>query len=649
MQLSRLTFSLASLVVLLAFGLVFAPVSVMAHNEAAAVEADDTATPPVVAADAIAPHTHPTATITVQDIDYDAGTDGDQPSIMVVDVMGEDITYVKRTAATGGPGTTISLLVSFSDDLAAESGGTASEDGALSTTLGEDIVVVGRNPSNSNPITLTLESAARVSGSDTDFNVVVGLADNVFANQDPAIPQVEVFVTVKANVVTTPITAQTIDSNGNPVGPFQPVGNDASAMPTKFVVIQDDADFPSDMPGLPTVAVTQADPTEMADAAFTVNLEFSSDVALTARDIVIVPSNAGAAGTPMPDTADATEDMEWSVVITPIPANVPATGIMVSVDPSIASPDAEMGSVTVMATGTGGAGTGRMLADKGYLVIVRDIDMAEAAGFFGTATPDLFEWADMPDLHELFIENTDGGGSLQLTSNKADGTNVGARKVVFSEVMWAIDEKLVGDDTNDDNQWFEIYNRSGAAVPISGISFATSQGRPALAQSTDLVSNVVGGGSAWIRTKGQNGNSGSTVNGVTTGQQEFITMYRKRYHNDSAGWNGGEWIKSTQLYKPNHRGTPGMGQAANVPTITATNANRSPIIFNEIGNHSNPDYEWIELRNVSDGNVNLKNYEVTMATTKGANQTGHNDVDLIDFTGADRNVPARSCRYSARS
>ena len=131
---------------------------------------------------------------------------------------------------------------------------------------------------------------------------------------------------------------------------------------------------------------------------------------------------------------------------------------------------------------------------------------------------------------------------------------------------------------------------------------------------------------------------------MAAGRVEFISMFRN--NEGEPGHQDNRWSKSTELYAKNHRGTPGKKERAGVQVIGPTNANRSPIIFNEIGNHSNPMYEWIELKNVSGGNVNLKNYEVTIATTKGAGQSSHNDVDLIDFTG---DGSERSCgRYSAR-
>ena len=266
------------------------------------------------------------------------------------------------------------------------------------------------------------------------------------------------------------------------------------------------------------------------------------------------------------------------------------------------------------------------LPANGYIVYVRDIDNPP---HFGTSNPAVAEWADMPNLYELFTQG--GGGSLQLTVTADDVTaddvttddvtNIGARQVVFSEVMWAVDEGQVGQDGYDANQWLELRNRTANAIPISSISFVTKDGRPALAQGTDLISNVVGGGDAWIRTKGQNGNSGAADG---SGQKEFISMHRKRYHNDSAGWNGGEWVAATEVYHPNHRGTPGIGEPKGVQTFSETSIPLTTV-FNEIGNYpsGNSDHEWIELR-IRSGDPNFKNWVVHMVTGASDRDTATN-------------------------
>ncbi|MDE0397753.1 MAG: lamin tail domain-containing protein [Candidatus Poribacteria bacterium] len=246
-----------------------------------------------------------------------------------------------------------------------------------------------------------------------------------------------------------------------------------------------------------------------------------------------------------------------------------------------------------------------MLPANGFIVYVRDINNPP---HFGTSNPMVAEWAAMPNLYELF--NRGGGGSLQLNV-----TGVNARQVVFSEVMWAVDLGKVGQDSYDGNQWIELRNRTANAIPITSISFAVkADGRPALPQGTDLISNVVGGGDDWIKDgKGQNGNSGATVNGVTTGQTPFKSMIRTRYHNDSAGWNAGEWKTADQVYHPNHYGTPGTAEPQTTKVIGRSSV-RGETIFNEISNSSTGDHEWIELRKREGELSNLENWVVDMVT-----------------------------------
>ena len=221
---------------------------------------------------------------------------------------------------------------------------------------------------------------------------------------------------------------------------------------------------------------------------------------------------------------------------------------------------------TVPPTGRGTVVTS--IPANGFIVYVRDLNNPP---HFGTSSPMVAEWSDMPNLYEFFTQG--GGGSLQL--NVTDAT---ARQVVFNEVMWAVDLGKVGQDSYDGNQWIELRNRTDSAIPTSSISFMTKQGRPALAEGTDLISNVVGGGSAWIRTKGQNGNSGAADG---SGQVAFVSMRRSNY---GVGWNGGHWTAATRVYHPNNKGTPGADEPQGVKTFPASGVAINTI-FNEIGNY----------------------------------------------------------------
>ena len=292
------------------------------------------------------------------------------------------------------------------------------------------------------------------------------------------------------------------------------------------------------------------------------------------------PSNRALTGTPtavMEETAYTYKVSDGTATDT--------IGFFISVKSAVAGPPATSTPVT-------------SIPAQGFIVYVRDIDNPP---HFGTSNPMVAEWAAMPNLYEFFTQG--GGGSLQLNV-----TGVTARQVVFNEVMWAVDLGKVGQASYDGNQWIELRNRTDNAINISDISFVVKNARPALAEGTDLISNVVGGGNAWIRTKGQNGNSGAADG---SGQVEFISMRRSKY---DAGWNGGHWTAATQVYHPNHKGTPGKDEPQGVRTFPASGVALNTI-FNEIGNYpsGNSDHEWIELR-IKNGDPHFENYVVDMVT-----------------------------------
>ena len=271
--------------------------------------------------------------------------------------------------------------------------------------------------------------------------------------------------------------------------------------------------------------------------------------------------------------------------------------------------DTETFFITVNAATAGPPATSTpttMLPANGFIVYVRDLDNPP---HFGTSNPMIAQWKgtrdgdttpiEMPNLYEFFTQG--GGGSLQLNV-----TGVTARQVVFNEVMWAVDLGKVGQASYHGNQWIELRNRTDSAIDISNISFVVKNARPALAEGTDLISNVVGGGNAWIRTKGQNGNSANPGKG-----NEFISMRRSNY---GVGWNAGHWTAATQVYHPNHKGTPGEDEPAGVKTFPASGVALNTV-FNEIGNYpsGNSDHEWIELR-IKNGDPHFENYVVDMVT-----------------------------------
>ncbi|MDE0682303.1 MAG: lamin tail domain-containing protein, partial [Candidatus Poribacteria bacterium] len=271
----------------------------------------------------------------------------------------------------------------------------------------------------------------------------------------------------------------------------------------------------------------------------------------------------------------------------------------------------------------------------------------------GSSATAVQTWADMPDLENLLFR----GGTLLLTTLKAttldrdnkattDAEAAKKRDALITEVMAAVNTAKVGETGYRSHQWIELYNN----LPVSiDVTLSATQGRPAPdASATQIrlerLSNVVGGG--WkFEGLGQNGFDDDTVdrddNPVPGSPNiDLVSFYRSNRAADKDGHVKGHWATSTEYYIGGHKGTPGAKERSTAPTIGATNANRGPVIINEVSNNDNPKYEWIELRNVSTGEVNLKNWEVTIATSKGTGQSGHNDVDFINFPNADRKLAA---------
>ena len=242
-------------------------------------------------------------------------------------------------------------------------------------------------------------------------------------------------------------------------------------------------------------------------------------------------------------------------------------------------------------------------------------------------------WTTMPDLEDLLFRggtialttadaaiDHDGDGADAKTGLKADGTAGSkpqkpvTRNLVITEVMWARNLAKVGADGELDHQWIEVYNN--LKVPVTA-KLSTKQGRTALGAGTgeillDRLSNVVGGG--WQLTGlGQNGSDGGATD---TNKIDFISMYRTQRGKD--GHVKGHWAQSTEVYFANHRGTPGAKERSQVGTVAATSFTVGGLIFNEISNRSNKAHEWIELRNKSGGEINPKNWQISIVTAVGS-------------------------------
>ena len=328
------------------------------------------------------------------------------------------------------------------------------------------------------------------------------------------------------------------------------------------------------------------------------------------------------------------------------------------------------GYVEVVATGASGAVTFTnatnnkleyapgYLPGQGYGIVARNTeDIAD--GVFPTlptiAAPNAiikFEWADMPDLYELFTGGGTGGlivsgGTLNLRVNEPGTTNrLGSKmaddtydddhnrnqqQVVINEIMWAYDEVHVGKAEYIQEQWIELYNQKTTPIAWTDIVFITSKDFPAPEPETDMLSNVPGFRTTWkITDKGQHGRS-------QTPKREFKSMQRVNLNN---GWEAGHWSIAPDLFINNYRGTPGkQNRGAAGPTTERLPAQDNPainkIIINEIANLSDDTLDWIELRNVTATAQSLNGWALTITT-------GVDNEDVIIEFKTDISIPARS-------
>ena len=239
--------------------------------------------------------------------------------------------------------------------------------------------------------------------------------------------------------------------------------------------------------------------------------------------------------------------------------------------------------------------------------------------------------------------------------------NIVANDLVITEIMWALDNRLKGTDADTTQQWIEIYNTLNVPIPTTvraGLKLVFSMGRPIASDADtkatlvdadakppvvdalgttvlDRTSNVGSGGWGSL-PPGQNGAS-IVANGDASDRIEFISMYRNRGKlGKNDGSNRGHWIASTNIYSAGYKGTPGDKERSGPKTFGTTSVARTPVIFNEIANLSAADNEWIELRNVSDAEANLKNWQISIVTD---NKT---DTEFFNFFNKDIKMAAGS-------
>ncbi len=252
----------------------------------------------------------------------------------------------------------------------------------------------------------------------------------------------------------------------------------------------------------------------------------------------------------------------------------------------------------------------------------------------------------MPDLEHFFKV---GGGTIDLVVE-----GVGDREVVINEIMWGLDSSKVGQEGHTSQQWIEVHNRKTTPAPRPTFTFiddtfpAPTKG----ANVVDRISNIAGYQNVWRDKDGNaiiGGSSGTATrtNDVIIGANPpFASLYRSGY---DIGEKADQWRASTRAYFPGFYGTPGSvntrgglpatrpdptvkDDAGNFPGIYTPPKNK--IIINEVGNYANDGQpggsnDWLELRNVSDADVNIENWRLYRTTGNQDDGTDQADEHLI--------------------
>ena len=168
----------------------------------------------------------------------------------------------------------------------------------------------------------------------------------------------------------------------------------------------------------------------------------------------------------------------------------------------------------------------------------------------------------------------------------------------------------------------------------------------------DVMGNYDIGGRWDVQVKNDDGSPKYGTDGNSEFGHDFVSMKRvapaadKNYaHGEKQGRNAGHWSASTSVYYTKRAGLAGTGQIplddlnydfvgspgrANTFSapgpITRTNLPKN-LIFTEVANRRDQTLEWIELKNNSDAEINLKKYQISYVTAKGTDTLLYNFPD----------------------
>ncbi len=294
------------------------------------------------------------------------------------------------------------------------------------------------------------------------------------------------------------------------------------------------------------------------------------------------------------------------------------------------TPTTAMAATTYTYTATNSSGNAQLMftltvtdidnviPSKGFGVLVHPGAMASDTGIASSVRT--IPVSNMADLQDFFLN----GGTI-IVKGPA-GAAVGDLKI--TEIMAAKDATL--GSRSKYSQWIEVYNKTGADIIFDGSRWMldfTQGGVPepagvssSAAGRVDLVSNMGNPGFWAISSKGGRSEATTAANA-----ENLVSMYRKLKqfntantgHADHAKDDGdpersGTWVASGRPSRNlggNRLGTPGTYPVAARPDPTVLS---QEVLINEIGNSSSDANDWVELRNITTGEMNLRKWELTL-------------------------------------
>ena len=281
----------------------------------------------------------------------------------------------------------------------------------------------------------------------------------------------------------------------------------------------------------------------------------------------------------------------------------------------------------------------------------------------------------MPDLETFF----GFGGTLELLTLAEDPTGVAStlnkHDLVISEIMWAIDEGFDEDAdpgdilqfNNQEIQWIELYNTTGAKynkrdaeIEAAKLYFLFTPFKSYPLRETveldlevdgttykvlDTVDTLFAG--LW-KLPGKRGDRPDTAlvsayreidyDTVETGSDRAAQLAGIPFGSDPNNWaatpasgrrntelkiiHDGEIVDLLVVATPGERHYTGIY----IGRLERTSVPSDTVVINEVRNDTSRDnVDWVELKNISTGIVDLKDWELSIVTGKGV------DNDLVNL------------------